>query len=202
MPETTPTHLTSLSHCGSALVLFSEKVKATTLYAAIKARQTRTSRRSWSRPTLRMPSSLRSSWGRPGDQRLETNSAVDTDRKVRAPSRLHWSSLWDGFSFVSNLSEGQKKLVNIHHFQAKVLVNDYKWLDQKKKNICRLCAGLKSQWLQLSLPPILIFQELFSLNWLFVLCQTMQIYYTPAVFCFYWGEKVFTIFIVLQHLPV
>lgn len=52
----------------------------------------------------------------------------------------------------------------------------------------------------LSLPPVLIFQELFSINWLFVLCQTMQIYYNPAVFCCYWG-KVFTTSIVLQHLP-
>lgn len=38
-------------------------------------------------------------------------------------------------------------------------------------------------------PPVLIFQELFSINWLFVLCQTMQIYYTPAVFGCYWGKK-------------
>lgn len=48
--------------------------------------------------------------------------------------------------------------------------------------------------------PILIFQELFSINWLFVLCQTMQIYYTPAVFCR--GKTVFTTSIVLQHLPI
>lgn len=43
--------------------------------------------------------------------------------------------------------------------------------------------------------PVLIFQELLSINWLFVLCQTMQIYYTqqysgvggeclqPSLFC-------------------
>lgn len=39
------------------------------LSAAIRARRTRTSRRSWSPPTPKTLSSSRSSWGRPGDQR-------------------------------------------------------------------------------------------------------------------------------------
>lgn len=41
----------------------------------------------------------------------------------------------------------------------------------------------------LSLPPCSHLSRAFSINWLFVLCQTMQIYYTPAVFWCYWGEK-------------
>lgn len=41
----------------------------------------------------------------------------------------------------------------------------------------------------LSLPPVRISQELLSINWLFVPSQTMQICYTPAVFCCYWGKK-------------
>lgn len=53
-------------------------------FLVIKARQTRTSRRSWSRLMLKMLSSSRSFWDRPGDRRSETNSAVGTDRKVQS----------------------------------------------------------------------------------------------------------------------
>lgn len=56
--------------------------------------------------------------------------------------------------------------------------------------MCRSVFWVKSRSLLLChCPPVLIFQELFSINWLFVLCQTMQIYYTPAVFCCCWGKK-------------
>ena len=80
------------------------------------------------------------------------------------------------------------------------IVNDW---TKKKTLVVSVSEHLLSQVpvvVALSLPPVLIFQELFSINWLFVLCQTMQIYYTPAVFCCYWG-KVFTTSIVLQNLP-
>lgn len=91
-PNTTPTHTPSACVTSLLIHLFSfltnPKEILSSLSAAIRARQTRTSRRSWSHPMLKMLSSSRSSWGRPGDQRSETNSAVGTDRKV--PS----SSLW------------------------------------------------------------------------------------------------------------
>lgn len=67
---------------------------------------------------------------------------------------------------------------------------------EKKHSVVSLLEHLLSQVLvavALSLPPVLIFQELFSINWLFVLCQTMQIYYNPAVFCCYWGKSVYNL---------
>lgn len=79
--------------------------------------------------------------------------------------------------------------------QIEPVANDCERLDitKKKKIVVSVLEHLLSQVpvaVALSLPPVLIFQELFSINWLFVLCQTMQIYYTPAVFCCCcWGKK-------------